>query len=115
MEKRASEEGGTNVTKTSYYGKVYMDRCKETLEVMMGCVQQPPQGPFNYKDICWWNKYRVTPQHGVDGTCIQKKVYVAYIPWDKVHDFLAREETRGDVQCKFIWKDNWVNEYLKNP
>jgi hypothetical protein len=33
----------------------------------------------------------------VDGTCIQKKVYVAYIPWDRVHDFLAREETKGDV------------------
>jgi hypothetical protein len=51
----------------------------------------------------------------VDGTCIQKKVYVAYIPWDKVHDFLVAEETRGDVECKFIQKDNWVNEYLKNP
>ncbi len=52
MEKRASEKGGIDVTKTSYYGKVYVDQCKETLEVMMGRVQQPPLGPFNYKDIC---------------------------------------------------------------
>jgi hypothetical protein len=97
MEKRASEEGGTDDVKTSDYGKVYMDQRKETLEVMMGRVQQPPPSPFNYKEICWWNEYHVTPQHGVDGICIQKKVYVAYIPWDKVHDFLVREETRGDV------------------
>jgi len=115
MEKRASEEGCINVIKTSNYGKVYVDQHEETLEVMMGHVRQAPQGPFYYKDICWWKEYRVTPQHGVDGTCIQKKVYVAYIPWDKVHDFLVAEETRGDVECKFIQKDNWVNEYLKNP
>ncbi len=47
-----------------------MDQCKETLEVMMGRVQQLPQGPLNYKDIFQWNEYHVTPQHGVDGTCI---------------------------------------------
>jgi len=39
MEKRASEEGGTDVVKTLDYGKVYMDQRKETLEVMMGRVQ----------------------------------------------------------------------------
>jgi hypothetical protein len=33
----------------------------------------------------------------VDGTCIQKKVYVAYIPWDRVHDFSVGEKTRRDV------------------
>jgi hypothetical protein len=102
MEKRASEEGGINVIKTLDYGKVYMDHHKKTLEVMMRRVQHPPPSPFNYKDICWWNKYRVTSQHGVDGTCIHKKVYVAYIPWDIVHDFLVGEKTKGDVQCKFI-------------
>jgi hypothetical protein len=80
---------------------------------MMGCVQQPPLGPFNYRN--WWNEYRVTSQHGLDGTCIQKKVYVAYIPWDKVHHFLVGEETRRDIQCKFIQKDNRVSNYLKNP
>jgi hypothetical protein len=37
------------------------------------------------------------PQYGVDGTCFHKKVYVAYIPWNIVHDFLAREKTKGDV------------------
>jgi hypothetical protein len=52
MEKRANEKGGTNFIKTLDYGKVYMDQCKETLEVMMGCVQQPPPSPFSYKDIC---------------------------------------------------------------
>jgi hypothetical protein len=31
---------------------------------------------------------------------------VAYIPWDRVHDFLDGEETKGDVQWKFIEKDN---------
>jgi hypothetical protein len=102
MEKRASEEGGINVIKTLDYGKVYMDHHIKTLEVMMRRVQQPPPSPFNYKDICWWNKYHVTSQHGVDGTCIYKKVYVAYIPWDIVHDFLVGEKTKGDVQCKFI-------------
>jgi hypothetical protein len=40
---------------------------------------------------------------------------VADIPWDKVHDFLVGEETKSDVQCKSIQKDNWVNNYLKNP
>ncbi len=95
MEKRASEEGGIDATKTLDYGRVCMDQHKETLEVMMGHVQQPPPSPFNYKDICWWNEYYVTPQHGVDGTCIQKKVYVAYIPRDIVHDFLVGEETKG--------------------
>jgi hypothetical protein len=38
---------------------------------------------------------------------------VAYIPWDKVHDFLAGEELKGDMQCKFLQKDNRINEYLK--
>jgi hypothetical protein len=51
-----------------YYGTMYMDQHKETLEAIMG--QQPPLGPFNYKDIYWWNEYCVTPQHGLDGTCI---------------------------------------------
>jgi hypothetical protein len=36
MDKRASEEGGIDVIKTSGYGKVYMDQHKETLEIMMG-------------------------------------------------------------------------------
>jgi hypothetical protein len=71
-----------------------MDQHKETLEAIMGHVQQPPPCPFNYKDIYWWNEYCVTPQHGLDGTCIQQKVYVAYIPWNKVFDCLVREETR---------------------
>jgi len=102
MEKRASEEGGNDFTITLDYGKVYMDHHKETSEVMVECVQQAPLSSFNYKDICWWNEYCVTPQHGVDGTCIHKKVYVAYIPWDIVHDFLAKEKRKGDVQCKFI-------------
>ncbi len=39
MEKRASEEGGVSVIKTLDYRKVYMDHHKETLEVMMGRVQ----------------------------------------------------------------------------
>jgi hypothetical protein len=51
MEKRASEKGGIDVNKTSNYGKVYMDQRKEILGVMMGHVQEPPPGPFNYKDI----------------------------------------------------------------
>jgi hypothetical protein len=95
MEKRASEEGGTDVTKTLDYGKVYMDHHKKTLEIMMGHVQQPPLSPFNYKGICWWNEYCVMPQHGVDGTCIHKKAYMAYIPWDIVDDFLVGEKTMG--------------------
>ncbi len=69
MEKIAIEINGY-IIKTSNYENVYMDRHKETLETMMGGVQQPPLGPFNYNDIYWWNKYRVTPQHGLDGTCI---------------------------------------------
>jgi hypothetical protein len=92
-----------------------MDQHKETLEAIMGRVQQPPLGPFNYIIIYWWNEYCVTPRHGLDGTCIQKKVYVAYIPWDRVFDILVGEESRGDVQCKFIWKDNRIKNYLKNP
>jgi hypothetical protein len=52
MEKKANEEGGIDATKTSDYGKVYMDQHIKTLEVMMGCLNQPPQGPFNYKDVC---------------------------------------------------------------
>jgi hypothetical protein len=39
MQKRASEEGCIDVIKTSDYGKVYVDQCKEILEVMMGHVQ----------------------------------------------------------------------------
>jgi hypothetical protein len=31
MEQKANEEGGIDVTKTSDYGKVYMDQHKETL------------------------------------------------------------------------------------
>jgi hypothetical protein len=105
MEKIASEENG-HITKTLNYGNMYMDQHKETLETMMGRAQQPPLGPLKYISIYWSNEYRVTSQHGLDGNCIQKKVYVAYIPWDKVHDFLAKEETKMDVQCKFIQKNN---------
>jgi hypothetical protein len=39
MEKRANEEGGIDVTKTSDYEKVYMDQRKKTLEVITGRVQ----------------------------------------------------------------------------
>jgi len=33
----------------------------------------------------------------------------------KVLDFLVRKENRGDVQCKFIWKDYQKNEFSENP
>jgi hypothetical protein len=46
VEKKASEEGGIDVTKTLDYGKMYMDHHKKTLEVMMECVQQPPPSFF---------------------------------------------------------------------
>jgi hypothetical protein len=35
--------------------------------------------------------------------------------WDRIYDILVGKEKRRDVQCKFIQKDNWVNEYKKNP
>jgi len=78
-----------------YYGSMYMDQHNETLEATMAHVQQPPPSPSNYRDIYWWNEYCVTPQHGLDGTCIQKKVYFAYVPWDRVFDFLVGEEIEG--------------------
>jgi hypothetical protein len=49
----------------------------------------------------------------MEGTYIQKRVYVTYILWDRIYDFLVGEEKGRDVQCKFIQKDNWVNEYRK--
>ncbi len=50
MAKRASEKNGY-IIGTLDDGNLYMDQHKETLEAMMGHVQWPPLGPFNYRDI----------------------------------------------------------------
>ncbi len=82
---------------------------------IMATIQQPLSSPFSFRDLSWWIELRQTPQHNSKTSIMRKKVYVAHVPWVKVLDFLAREENKRDVQCKFIQKDYRKNEFLKNP
>ncbi len=81
----------------------------------MAFVQQPPPGPFNFKDISWRVELWQTPQHHTNKLMVWKRVYVAHVPWVKVAYFVVSEENRGDVHYKFIRKGHRKNEFLHNP
>jgi hypothetical protein len=87
------------------------------METFTCFIQQPPLGPFNFRDLSWWVELWRTPKHDIEIDTIWKRVYVAHIPWVRVFNFLTGEENMGNVQCRLIRKDHQMNSFFKilNP
>jgi len=94
-----------------------VNKCHDipTMEAFMGFIQQPPSGPFSFRDLSWWVELRQTCKHDIGIDTMRKRVYVAHVSWVRVPNFLVGEKNRGDVQCRFIRKDHRANSVLKNP
>lgn len=89
----------------SYYLTKYGDRLRR----MRDALQSPPPGPFTWKDIHWNLEVDKEVQCNDDGDddngALSKKEskLVAYIPWDRVEDFVKGEESgRKDVETTFV-------------
>jgi hypothetical protein len=65
-----------------------------TLEKLRARLQAPPEGPFDRTDITW---ERRTNQGR--GRC--RDTSKAIIPWDRLGDFVAGEQSMKDFPCTF--------------
>lgn len=108
---------------TSWIGPwetIYMQKNGHILQGYRDAVQFPPRGPFTFKDIKWDfrqpNSYpdvveycrRNVPESGLgigrsEGDVSEKRYHVAYIPWERVEEFVEGEsKRRSDVQTRFL-------------
>jgi hypothetical protein len=67
------------------------------MEAIMGFVEQPPSGPFTFKDLCWWVELQKTYKHDIETDTIRKRLYVVHVPWVRVPNFMPEEKHKGDV------------------
>jgi hypothetical protein len=74
---------------------------------IMAIIQQPPFGPFSFKDLSWWIELQQTPQRSRETSIMQKKVYVVHVPWVRVLDFLDGEEIEG------MWNVNSFEKIIR--
>ena len=65
-----------------------------TLEKLRARLQVPPEGPFDRTDITWEGR---TNQGR--GRC--RDTLRAIIPWDRLGDFVAGEQSMRDFPCTF--------------
>jgi hypothetical protein len=115
MEQMGLGERGCSVMQVMDCSSSHNSQNMLAMGAIMAIIQQPPFGPFSFKDLSWRIELRQTLQHNKETSTMRKMVYVAHVPWVKVLDFLDGEENRGNVQCKLIWKDYQKNEFLRNP
>lgn len=81
------------------YESTYQQVHKQELERLHSNVQRPEGGTFMHTDLAWDRHIRMKGR-GSDSRPVL--VWVAYIPWSRVEDFLKGEEARTDAPCKFV-------------
>jgi hypothetical protein len=93
------------------YESTYQEAHKGEFERLHSLVQRPQPGTFNHSDLAWAKQNRVKGRRTDPRT--NALVSVAYIPWDRVQDFVKGEEARTDAPCKFVCQGISSNEHGK--
>ena len=69
----------------------------QQLDALMGLresIQTPPPGQFSMDDLAWTD-------HVTTGKGRHKGSKMAFIPWDRLEDFISGEENNPIYPCKF--------------
>ena len=82
------------------YESTYRQKHNEDLDRLRSLVQRPHAGTFMHTDLMWASHIRV--KGGRSDPRTPASVSVAYIPWERVLDFVKGEEARFDGPCKFV-------------
>jgi hypothetical protein len=93
------------------YESTYREVHKGEFERLMNLVQRPPDGNFTNTDLSWARQTRVKGRRSDPRT--ETTVSVAYIPWERVQNFVKGEEARSDAPCKFVCQGTPSNEQGK--
>ncbi len=97
MEQMGLGERGCNVMQVVDCSSSHRSQNMLAMGAIMAIVQEPPFGPFSFKDLFWWIELQQTPEHNSETNTMHKRVYVVHVPWVKVLNFMVGEENIGDV------------------
>lgn len=90
------------------YEATYREVHNQNLDRVRSCVQIPEPGTFMHTDLLWESHIRMKGTGSDPRT--PSSVSVAYIPWERVQDFVKGEEARTDGPCKFICQGKTSNK-----
>ena len=85
-----------SVTQMSSYSTLEREPCMVASSSQGNRVQVPALGKFSYSDLCWSN---------------HKNVEIAFIPSNRLNDYIAGEENR----CSCTFTNSNVVNYLRSP
>lgn len=80
---------------------------KIELEHLVDYFKRFPNGPFVHKDLQWVAETRAEGRRKYAG--VATWVYVTYIPWAHMLDFVKEEEAQSHAPYKFICQRNLTN------
>jgi hypothetical protein len=89
------------------YESTYQEVHSQDLERIRSYVQKPGAGTFMHIDLLWASHIRMKGRRS--DPRVPASVSVAYIPWDRVQDFVKGEEARTDGPCKFVCQGTTSN------
>ena len=90
------------------YESTYLEVHQQQLERLRSSVQRPQAGNFMHTDLLWASHIRVKGKKNDPKT--NEPVSVAYIPWERVQDFVKGEEARTDAPCRFVCQGTSSNK-----
>jgi hypothetical protein len=90
------------------YVSTYQEVHKCEFERLRSSVQRPEAGSFMHADLLWATRIRQSGRRSDPRT--PDPVSIAYIPWDRVEDFVKGEEGRPDAPCKFVCQGKTSNK-----
>ena len=93
------------------YESTYREAHKGEFQRLLSLVQRPQEGNFMHTDLSWARQTRLKGRRTDPRT--PAAVSVAYIPWERVQDFLRGEEARPDAPCKFVCQGTLSKKQMK--
>ena len=90
------------------YESTYQEVHKAEIHRIRSLVQNPNIGTFMHTDVTWASHMHTKGRRADPRTLAT--VWVAYIPWARVEDFVKGEEARTDAPCKFICQGSPTND-----
>jgi hypothetical protein len=89
------------------YETVYQEVQAAEFQRIDSLLQTPNTGTFMHTDLTWESHGRMKGRRS--DPRVFDTVLVAYIPWDRVEDFVKGEEARSDAPCKFVCQGSPTN------
>jgi hypothetical protein len=93
------------------YESTYQEIHKINFKQLRGLVQTPEPCIFMHKDLTW--AIQIRAKRFKDGPKTHAPIFIAYIPWVRVHDYMKGEEARIDGPCKFVCQGTMSNQQGK--